>query len=354
MSRLHSPGERKPLAESLCPVCKGICYAACMSEPPTGPNEISHIDTYVPLEERPMLVESDLRSPPRRRIALPAFLFVATCLSTFLAGAMQWRTDIFLRVSPLDFPTVIDGAIHYGWRNGLIYMAAVIGILLTHEMGHFLQAVRFRVPASLPFFIPLPILMTGTMGAVIGMEGSKADRKQLFDIGISGPLAGLLVAIPVIVWGIFSLDPSANKVAAPDGWHLNAPLIIKLLVNWLRPELQMGNQMILNPLLMAGWVGMLITGLNMMPISQLDGGHVIYGLFGKRAHIVARGFVCAAVAAMLYFDNYNWLLMFALVLFIGVDHPPTRDDNVKLGVTRTVIGLLSLAIPIFCFTPVIM
>jgi membrane-associated protease RseP (regulator of RpoE activity) len=314
-----------------------------MNEP--RDDQATHIDVYVPLEERPLLVASDLHSPRRRRIVMPVFLFVATCVSTFFVGAMNWM--------PNSAKTFQSGVLLlHNWQNGLFYMLAVIGILLTHEMGHFLQAVRYRVPASLPYFIPLPILFTGTMGAVISMEGSKANRRQLFDIGISGPLAGLVVAIPIMVWGILTGEPASPREAG--SWHLNYPLIIKLMIVWLRPELPFGSEMIMNPLLMAGWVGMLITGLNMMPVSQLDGGHVIYGLFGKRAHLVARGFVCAVVAAMVYFNNYNWLLMFALVLFIGVDHPPTRDDNVKLGTVRTVVGLASLAIPFLCFTPVIM
>jgi membrane-associated protease RseP (regulator of RpoE activity) len=110
----------------------------------------------------------------------------------------------------------------------------------------------------------------------------------------------------------------------------------------------------LNPLLMAGWVGMLITGLNMLPISQLDGGHVIYGLFGRKAHLVARTFLVSAIAAIIIFQQYNWSIMLILVILLGVDHPPTRDDNVPLGPVRRVVGALSLLIPVFCFTPVIL
>jgi membrane-associated protease RseP (regulator of RpoE activity) len=318
-----------------------------MSNPLIPPGE--PIDVYVPYEDRPLLRDADFRSPPGRRVMLPVMLFVATCASTFFAGATEWMPSLVMQI-----PGGVEQAITQNWPQGLIYMAAVIGILLTHEMGHFLQAVRYHIPASLPFFIPLPVMMTGTMGAVIGMEGSRADRKQLFDIGISGPLAGLVIALPIVVWGILTGDPAPPRQMAPNGWHLNDPLIIKLLIHWLRPEIPFGGEMFLNPLLMAGWVGMLITGLNMMPVSQLDGGHVIYGLFGKRAHLVARLFVVGAIAAMLYYDSYNWIVMLALVLFIGIDHPPTRDDNMKLGPMRTIIGWLSLLIPFFCFTPVIM
>jgi membrane-associated protease RseP (regulator of RpoE activity) len=235
------------------------------------------------------------------------------------------------------------------WQQGLIYMTAVIGILLTHEMGHFLQTLRYRVHASLPFFIPVPFVFTGTMGAVIGMEGSRADRKQLFDIGISGPWAGLIVALPIIWLGI--KNATVMKVGAPV--LLGDPLIFKMMTYYLRHDI--APDAILNksnPLLMAGWVGMLVTGLNMLPISQLDGGHVIYGLFGRRSRFVARAFMIVAILFVVVGDHYNWTLMLVLVILLGVDHPPTRDDNVSLGWWRRILGLVSLAIPVLCFTPI--
>ena len=134
---------------------------------------------------------------------------------------------------------------------------------------------------------------------------------------------------------------------------LGDPLIFRLMAHYLRPDI--AADAILNkgqPLLMAGWVGMLITGLNMMPISQLDGGHVIYGLFGRRAKIVSRGFMIAAILFIVFGEHYNWTIMLVLVIVLGVDHPPTRDDQVPLGWWRRIFGLASLAIPVLCFTPV--
>jgi len=289
------------------------------------------------------LTSADFRSP-RRRVVLPVVLFLATCASTFIAGALQWHPEIYLAAGSAGVTMANN------WSQGLIYMAAVIGILLAHEMGHFLQTLRYGVPASLPFFIPVPILMTGTMGAVIGMEGSRADRKQLFDIGIWGPWAGLIVALPIIYFGI------QNATVMPEGADvlLGDPLIFKVMAHYFKPELQA--DAILNkassPLLMAGWVGMLITGLNMLPISQLDGGHVIYGLFGPRASVIARTFLIVAILFIVLDNHYNWILMLVLVIMMGVDHPPTRDDTVELGFWRRCFGMASLAIPILCFTPV--
>jgi membrane-associated protease RseP (regulator of RpoE activity) len=310
-------------------------------EPVAGTYLDATVGAGPPLRE---LVRVDLESPRRRRIFLPLFLFLATCLSTFVAGALNWNPDVYFGQGQ------IAALIRANSQQGLIYMAAVIGILLTHEMGHFLQTVRYHVPASLPFFIPVPVLMTGTMGAVIGMEGSRADRKQLFDIGISGPWAGLIVSLPIIWFGI----KSATIVAPTTDIQLGDPLIFKLLCGYLRPDLPADAVLNKNnPLLMAGWVGMLITGLNMLPISQLDGGHVIYGLFGRNARLVARSFLIAAILFVVIGEHYNWTLMLVLVILLGVDHPPTRDDSVRLGFARTIFGLVSLGIPVVCFTPIL-
>jgi membrane-associated protease RseP (regulator of RpoE activity) len=308
---------------------------------PPGQVERSVLLATPPLERE--LTAGDLGTR-RRRVVLPLGLFAATCASTFLAGALSWNPGI-----SGDFDT-LGRMIAANWQQGLIYMAAVMGILLTHEMGHFLQTLRYRVHASLPFFIPVPFLLTGTMGAVIGMEGSRADRKQLFDIGISGPWAGLIVALPIIWFGVMNATfvPSGTQVLLGD------PLIFKMMTHYLRPDIPA--DAILNksnPLLMAGWVGMLVTGLNMLPISQLDGGHVIYGLFGRRSRFVARSFMIAAILFVVIGDHYNWTLMLVLVILMGVDHPPTRDDNVSLGWWRRILGLVSLALPVLCFTPVL-
>jgi membrane-associated protease RseP (regulator of RpoE activity) len=184
------------------------------------------------------------------------------------------------------------------------------------------------------------------------MDGRSADRRQIFDIGLAGPLAGLVVALPVLWIGIEQLD----LTLAPSGpYSLDLPLGLKWAIQWRLPaggEFRGAiahNQ--LNPFFMAGWVGLLITGLNMMPVSQLDGGHVIYGLFGRSSRWIARLFLLSAIAFMVLTDLYSWSVMLLLILIMGTDHPPTRDDSVRLGWFRTGLGWLSLAIPILCFPP---
>jgi hypothetical protein len=134
--------------------------------------------------------------------------------------------------------------------------------------------------------------------------------------------------------------------------HFQDPLLIQLLIEHLRPDVPQGHELLLNPYLMAGWVGLLITGLNMLPISQLDGGHVIYALFGRRSALIARTFLIVAIVYIVFADGaHMWTLMLVLVILMGVHHPPTSDDRVTLGPVRWAIGIASLAIPVLCFPP---
>jgi len=286
--------------------------------------------------------------PVRRRVRLPVILFLATGLSTFWAGACRFAPDHYLFFSDSSMREVLL----VGWADGLVYMLAVIAILLSHEMGHFLATIYYRIPASYPIFLPFPLSPIGTLGAVIGMDGKQADRKEIFDIGIAGPLAGLVIAIPVLSIGIQQLDLTTP---ASGPWALEMPLLIQQLLSFLEPAGFNGEKTIafgqLNPLFMAGWVGLLITGLNMLPVSQLDGGHVIYTLAGRWGRWISRGFMVSAIAYVVFAENYKLIIMLALVLLLGTDHPPTRDDSVKLGWFRTVLGLACLLIPIYCLAP---
>ena len=289
--------------------------------------------------------------PHRRAVLLPAFLFVATCLSTFYVGSLIDEPPGVARYVETQ---TSRGVMRLNVHGGLVYMTAVMSILVAHEMGHFLQAVRYHVPASLPYFIPMPFSPLGTFGAVIGMPGTHADRRQMFDIGITGPLAGLVVALP-IVW--LGLKEAPVVAASPDQLPGHAmmfgdPLLFKFLFRVLRPDQPPDAVFGMTPLVMAGWVGLFVTGLNMLPISQLDGGHVAYALLLRKAHILARSLLVVAAIAMVLFELYSWVMIFLLVLLIGADHPPTRNDDVSLGPVRRWLGYATLTLPIFCLTPV--
>lgn len=313
------------------------------------------------------IATADSDPPQRRRVALPLMLFLLTCLSTFWTGAVDWKPIVHLEPlfcgigvfaenlpqgSPLAALWEALAVAQMNWRQGLVYMGLVLGILLTHEMGHFLMTIRHRIPSSLPFFIPLPVVPFGTLGAVIGMEGADANRRELFDMGAAGPLAGLIVALPITVVGILMLP---STPAPGDSLCFHNPLVFQWLIAWLRPEYPTPGVLYLNQFnayLMAGWMGMLVTGLNMLPISQLDGGHVAYAVLGQRAaHNLARGLLIAAIVFIVAEEKYFWVIMLVLVILLGADHPPTADDRCPLGFVRKTIGWLALLIPIFCFPP---
>ena len=279
------------------------------------------------------------RTPPAvvRRRVIQGVLYLLTAATTFSSGVVGWE-PLILGVDA----DIAGGLAEHGMR-GLVYMVAVLAVLTAHEAGHFVAAMIHGIPATLPFFLPVPVLLTGTLGAVIGMDGSRAGRRQLFDIAIAGPLAGLALAIPALVAGMAWAEPASSSL-------FSLPLGGQWLLEWVRPDIGSGT-IRPNALFMAGWVGLLVTGLNMMPLSQLDGGHVIYALFGNRSVWIARGVLLAAIAAIIVTGRTNWTLMVVLVTMIGVDHPPVHDEGPPLGVWRTALGLVSLLIPVLLFMP---
>ena len=299
-------------------------------------------------------IQSSVPNKPRpRQIRTPLVLFLATCASTFWVGAAGWRP-----MEGLATWQTVGLTIQNNWQQGLEYMCAVLAILLTHEMGHFLFTVMHRIPASYPLCIPVPFIPLGTMGAVIGMEGMRANRKEIFDIGLAGPLAGLVVAVPILWIGVGKLDLATPP--APGDVQLNSPICVRWMIEAQHAAVlqQVGPQRAewiglseVNPFFMAGWVGMLVTGLNMLPISQLDGGHTIYGLFGRESQTLARGFLVVAITYVVINLEQAavWTPMLILVILMGVDHPPTSDDKVELDQRRWLIGAASLAIPVLCF-----
>lgn len=283
------------------------------------------------LHEQPVEPDHATRMPRRRRRwVVPLVLFLATLASTFFAGMASGR--------PTD-PV----------RNGLLYMAGVMAILVTHEMGHFLQCLRNRVPASWPYFIPMPLNLLGTMGAVIVMGAGRANRRALFDIGLTGPLAGLLVALPLLAYGVATAD--VVRESPPGTLRIGDPLLLRLMIRLLRPNLPLDVELWFNPLLQAGWVGLFMTGLNMLPVGQLDGGHVSYALFGRKSYLLAWGALGAAAVYIALSRQYAFSVMLVLVMLLGPLHPPTADDRVPLGFWRTCLGLASLVLPVLCVPP---
>lgn len=258
------------------------------------------------------------RLPEKPRFWLPVGLFVATCVSTWAVG---------------------------GWA----YAIPLMTILICHEGGHFLQAKRYKVPASLPYFIPMPFTPIGTFGAVIAMRGHMGDRRSLFDIGITGPLAGLVPTLFFCVIGLYL--SRVGVVAGQSSMMLGEPLVFKAIGQFIFGALPEGQDIILHPMAFAAWVGLLITSLNLLPIGQLDGGHVLYALMRDKAGRIATLLLGAAVFAVVFFGYYWWTLMLILLMFMGPQHPPTADDDMELGTTRIILGWATLAFIVIGFTP---
>jgi membrane-associated protease RseP (regulator of RpoE activity) len=279
--------------------------------------------------------------PRRRRVRLPVLLFIATCLSTLTVG---------------EYLKVPSGT---GWidalLNGLWYAAPVMTILMCHEMGHFIQCYRYGVYASLPYFIPVPlpppISPMGTLGAVIVMEPRMGHRKALFDIGITGPLAGL---VPTFIFLIIGLHLSKYEPRPKEGMLFGDPLLLQFLASKILGPMPPGEEILTHPMAFAGWVGLLVTSLNLMPIGQLDGGHVLYAMLRRKANKIASYLLFAAVVivALRVRELGSWIPMLILVYFVvGTTHPPTANDDEPLGVFRTILGWLTLAFIIVGFTP---
>ncbi len=232
------------------------------------------------------------------------------------------------------------------WGGFLYFSLPLMAIIGCHEMGHYFAAKRHKVAASLPFFIPAPTML-GTLGAFISMRDPIPDRKALLDIGISGPIVGFIVAIPVTILGLIlgnSTTPSINPQATNEYIILHVPLIYQFLA-YILPSSEF-----IHPVAMAGWVGFIVTAINLFPVGQLDGGHVARALLGERARYVSYGF--AALLIVLGFFYLGWLIFAFLVIFLGLRHPPPLNEIIKLDKKRMTLAISGFLLLAVTFVPV--
>jgi membrane-associated protease RseP (regulator of RpoE activity) len=270
-------------------------------------------------------------------------LFLGTVLTTLFAGA-QWYG-----IRPLEEPTRMVEA----WP----FTVAVLGVLAVHEFGHYALSRYHDVAASLPYFIPLPNLL-GTLGAVISMNDHIPDRDALFDIGVAGPLAGLVATVVVAAVGV-SLPPvGAGGGGAADQVALGYPLLIQGVAMALGQPLSYGAGLTVNPVVVGGWVGAFVTFLNLLPVGQLDGAHITKALLGDRVGLVQQAVPVAlfSLAGYLYlFEGGRsagvWALWGFLTLLLSRagNAQPLEDSPVGMG--RKLVGLLTLVLGLLCFTP---
>jgi len=247
-----------------------------------------------------------------------------------------------------------------GPSGGIRLVAGLMSILVAHEMGHYVACRIYGVNSTLPFFIPapwapigpglmwMPLSFIGTFGAVIRIKAPFPDRKALFDVGIAGPLAGFVVAVPVLCLGLMEarLVPAG---AEAGGVGLGEPLLFHWAAYLVRGATPDGMTLSLGPLGLAAWFGLLVTALNLMPVGQLDGGHVAYALLRRRALPLSR--TVSVLALVLVYLRPLWLVWTVLMILLGRRHPPTLADHRPVGRARAFVGLLGLAVFAVCFTP---
>jgi membrane-associated protease RseP (regulator of RpoE activity) len=340
---------------------------------------------------------------------MPVLLFVATLLSVFFVGLSQsefiFEAPLALimarlsgNASNLVYPELIptDPQFLSALGIGLAYAASLVGILGAHEMGHYLVARRYKVDTTPPFFIPLPIGILGTLGAVIAMREPAPNRKVQFDIGIAGPLAGLVVCVPILFVGLLLSDVTTtqamiesvppqvqdNIVIFSEGNSI-AYLLAKLAVfGQILPQGSLDVEV--HPVAFAGWAGLLVTALNLLPVGQLDGGHVVYGLFGDKAQ-KARTPIIIALAVMAAIGSVQgaatgwvaanpeatgqlattaewlataplpgwsgWWIWVAMLVFLVRNHAPVLDEITGLDQKRRRLGVVMIIIFVLIFTP---
>ncbi|NWG21095.1 MAG: site-2 protease family protein [Chloroflexi bacterium] len=282
---------------------------------------------------------------PAPRVWLPVFLFVATILSTLMVGALYENVDVFS--NPL------------GIVAGIPFAGTIMGILFVHEMGHYIVGRLRRAPVSLPYFIPVPpipipglgvITFTGTLGAVIVQREPMLDRRTILEIGIAGPLAGLAVAIPLLFYGLATspVGPPPATGYVQEGNSLLYAAAKYLVFGRMLPGGGLDVQ--LNAVAWGAWIGLLVTMINLLPIGQLDGGHVAYALLGRYAHYLAYAFIGVCILLGLLVSA-NWMFWGILGFLIGPRHPPPLNDISRIGPWHVVLAVLGLLTFVLLFMP---
>jgi membrane-associated protease RseP (regulator of RpoE activity) len=284
----------------------------------------------------------------RERYWIHILLFLLTLLTTTMVGAaMQYDFD---RNLPFDVEHSMD-AMSRMWRfprelvSGLPFALTLMTILLAHEFGHYLACVYYRIDASLPYFLPAPTL-TGTFGAFIRIRSAIYSKRILFDIGIAGPLAGFIFLLPALGVGL-AFSKVIPGIAHQGSIHFGTPAVQWLLASAIFPGVSPAD-IYLHPVGRAAWIGILATALNLLPIGQLDGGHILYSMAGDKHRLISKAVIAALVPLGIF---YWWVWLFwAVVLFwLGRRHPVIYDTT-EIGAGRRKLGFVAMAIFLLCFT----
>ena len=271
-------------------------------------------------------------------------LLIATVITTTIAGSLQWASIYDATWSDIITPFYLT--------NGLIYFSIPLLLILgVHEMGHYFTSKKHKLDTSLPFFIPLPPpFILGTFGALISTREPIPDRKTLLDVGISGPICGFLVAIPVCIAGLFLMQQNPIIPITTNAGE-SITITFPLLLEGLSKFFTISPNAIMHPTLFAGWVGLFLTAINLLPIGQLDGGHVARALL-KEKHKYASWAVVIVILSLGMFYT-GWLMLAFIILFlIGTQHNPPLNEFSELDTKRKILGIIGFVIFILCFAPI--
>lgn len=299
---------------------------------------------YIPMlryEQGEQVIYTIKKSKRKKKpIWVNIILLIATIFTTTLAGSTLW--------SYYDGSNEILSLAYLS--NGFIFFSIpLMSILGIHEMGHYLTSKKHKLDTSLPFFIPLPPpFILGTFGAIISTREPIPNRKTLLDVGISGPICGFLVAVPVCIIGLFLMQQTSISISSEGPpFDVTYPLLLQGLSNFfIIPD-----NASMHPTLFAGWVGLFLTSLNLLPIGQLDGGHVARALL-KEKHKYASWIVLFAVISLGLFYEYWFFIAIIILLFIGTQHQPPLNEYTSLDTRRIILGIAALVIFVICFAPI--
>jgi membrane-associated protease RseP (regulator of RpoE activity) len=286
----------------------------------------------------------------KQRLPLHIALLVLTLLTTTVVGSGLGIS--FYGNVPLTLDTFWNTLSRLPAEPGLLWMGlpyslTLLCILCAHEMGHYLACRRYGIDATLPYFLPFPSLL-GTLGAFIRIRSPIYTRRALFDVGVAGPIAGFVTLLPAAVIGV-ALSRTGPGAALRGDWVFSTPLLLRGVEMLLFPHVPT-QDIYLHPVARAAWAGLFATALNLIPVGQLDGGHIVYAFFGRWHKLLSRVLIVVLVIVGRVADSWIWYVWAALLLF-ALRHPVICDES-ELGSTRVKLGLAALVMLILSFTPV--
>ncbi|HUQ88710.1 MAG TPA: site-2 protease family protein [Vicinamibacterales bacterium] len=317
-------------------------------QPITPIDPTDHYEQYIP---KPL-------PPANGRLWVQLLLLALTLMSTTFAGGCHYH---FFEID-LASSGVADAARRpvtdfyldpMFYLHGLWYSLTILAILGCHEMGHYVACLRYNVIATRPFFLPAPVL-TGTLGAFIRIKSRIPNKTALFDIGIAGPIAGFVVAVPALFIGLLLSRIDKLPEDSSNLIELGEPMLFKFAAWLVFGHVADGYSINMHPMAFAAWFGLLATALNLFPIAQLDGGHISYAVLGARSTVVT--IVMIGVAIGLAFMSTSWIvwtvLLIVMIATLGPRHPPTLYDDEPLGKGRVMLAVVAMVILVLCFSPV--